>query len=827
MIKVTDEFKRLSKSIKIQDLKLTINDGELTVKEVHFMPVNIFNKMSLSRLKKRKEIIAKEIDYSFEGELFKTIMKQIDLTVKNASEIKDKIVNFKYGLSKSNEFEYIDLGDFYIKDVEDDKNAEELVVTGYDKMLNFMQPFKISELELDFPCKMIDLVKAINKRCGVELYSEDFYNSHLDIGTDFFTIQQITYRDVLEKVAQATLTTIFIKENKLYLCEVKETVETLDKSSLSNLVIKEKLGPVNALVLGRGDVEDNIEAVDLISINSNGRHELRFDENEFLDSVREKVINDMLKQIDGLEYYAFEGSNIGIMWLEPADCIILKDREDTPYKCVLLNMHVKINAGITENFGAEIPEISTTQYKVTSNEEKKILKVERIAKKNEGLIEDVIEEQTDISNKLSSVVQNIDSINQTVKETLDFTVETSGKNELALIDCVDYNILKFEADAKNVEGSINFSENLKFNNNLVSKFAGQTITFCIDTQTRINPTGNLQMYSYEIRPMVHYNDKSDKFTININEDTQKCTVKILRYIKLVNGQYVTLTVPEEEILDNEIDIKLFKNTTYLYLKEYTNWNMKATYMSNPNINEYYATKVELSSEINQSADKIELEVKKKIDKTELGTYITQNAEVIQIAWNQISQYLKMEGIEGKATFNIYDKNNKMLMSLSQDGNTFYDNSGNSIGTIGRITNDSKDMLAFILDADWDASSQNSMGWGIRTKDEQFFPIFYMEGYYGQEGGEFGGYLSLIGDLSLDGINNGIICSNIKMLGDVVSDSLCFIDRENGNNFMTISKNFEFQGYSGISFLDKISFFKNQGGTNTLRVGYANQRVFIN
>lgn len=826
MIKVTDEFKILSKSIKIQDLKLTINDGELTVKEVHFMPVNIFNKMPLSRLKKRKEIIAKEIDYSFEGELFKTIMKQIDLTVKNASEIKDKIVNFKYGLSKSNEFEYIDLGDFYIKDVEDDKDAEELAVTGYDKMLNFMQPFKISELELDFPCKMIDLVKAINKRCGVELYSEDFYNSHLDIGTDFFTIQQITYRDVLEKVAQATLTTIFIKENKLYLCEVKETVETLDKSSLSNLVIKEKLGPVNALVLGRGDVEDNIEAVDLISINSNGRHELRFDENEFLDSVREKVINDMLKQIDGLEYYAFEGSNVGIMWLEPADCIILKDREDTPYKCVLLNMHVKINTGITENFGAEIPEISTTQYKVTSNEEKKILKVERIAKKNEGLIEDVIEEQTDISNKLSSVVQNIDSINQTVKETLDFTVETSGKNELALIDCVDYNILKFEADAENVENTEYFRESLKFKSTLYPKFAGQTITLVVDTQTRVNPSENKLEYKYDIEPLHKFNDISDQFVVEYDEENKICNIKILRYISKDGEVYTIKENPVEEILDT-IDIKLFKNTTYIYLKEYTNWNMKATYMSNPNINEYYATKVELSSEIKQSADKIELEVKKKIDKTELGTYITQNAEAIQIAWNQISQYLKMEGIEGKATFNIYDKNNKMLMSLSQDGNTFYDNSGNSIGTIGRITNDSKDMLAFILDADWDASSQNSMGWGIRTKDEQFFPIFYMEGYYGQEGGEFGGYLSLIGDLSLDGINNGIICSNIKMLGDVVSDSLCFIDRENGNNFLTISKNFEFQGYSGISFLDKISFFKNQGGTNTLRVGYANQRVFIN
>ena len=54
-----------------------------------------------------------------------------------------------------------------------------------------------------------------------------------------------------------------IKENKLYFCKPSNVVvQQLDKSYLSDLVIKEKFGPVNSLVLGRGSVEDNIEAKD-------------------------------------------------------------------------------------------------------------------------------------------------------------------------------------------------------------------------------------------------------------------------------------------------------------------------------------------------------------------------------------------------------------------------------------------------------------------------------------------------------------------------------------------------------------------------------------
>ena len=428
MINVSNDFRTRTKKIKQQNIKLGIVDGELTVKDIHFMTVKEFNALPVWMLRKRKEVIAKELKYSFEGKLFKTIMKQIEITVKNAGELKDKNVNFQYGIYVNNDFEYIDLGDFYIKDVEDDKGKKELVVTGYDKMINFMKTFKQSELQLTYPCPMLALVQKMCEICGVELYSTDFFNADLQVDEDYFTAQELSYRDVLEKVAESTETTIFIKDNKLYLHKLASSpVEKLDASYLTELTVKEKFGPINALVLGRGDVEDNVEAKDDTSIAENGRCEIRFDENEFVEYQREQVIDEMFEQIKGLEYYAFEGSDVGVIWLEPCDLIELEDTEGSIYKSIYLIANITINTGISSDIEADIPEETNTEYKVTTKEEKKTLKVERLAKKNEGLIQDLVQETTANSEKLSKHEQTLDSITDTlssVETTVEGTVKT-------------------------------------------------------------------------------------------------------------------------------------------------------------------------------------------------------------------------------------------------------------------------------------------------------------------------------------------------------------------------------------------------------------------
>lgn len=617
---VSNEFKNITKKIKQQNIKLSICDGELTVKEVHMMPVHIFNALPVWKLRKQKETIAKELKYSFDGQLFKTIMKQVEITVKNASEIKDKDINFQYGLFINNKFEYIDLGNYFIKDVEDSKKKDEITVTGYDRMIRFMKTFKQSELQLTYPCKMLKLVQKMCEVCGVELYSTDFYNADLDVEEDFFTAQELTYRDVLEKIAQTTLTTAFIEDNKLNLYKVSDdAIEKIDKSYLTDLTIKEKFGPANVLVLGRGDVEDNIEETDEKSIKQNGRCEIRFDENEFIEFQREKVIKGMFEQIKGLEYYSFEASDVGVMWLKPCSCIELGDKEDSLYKSYYLKANITINTGISSDIEAEIPETTDTEYKVTTKEEKKTLKVERLAKKNEGKIQDLVEETSEQSQKLTKVEQTVDSISQKVSDIEDLTDDTDGVKTITLENCVEGKLLSLHIYGNNTVFKHLYPSDTLYPNDTLYPYGDSRIVV-------MDKDNNQTIYELGILDVLRQNNEvCDEFVLENGQ---------AKVIRRVNKSGTTKAKESVEDL-GKLEILLKEGTNTITIQNYTA-RIKAKWAIKSDYTDVFATKVEMNSEIKQTADSINLEVRKKVDENEVISKINQSAEQIQIEADKIS-----------------------------------------------------------------------------------------------------------------------------------------------------------------------------------------------
>ncbi|MBS5682274.1 MAG: tail fiber domain-containing protein [Clostridium sp.] len=713
---VSNEFKNITKKIKQQNIKLSICDGELTVKEVHMMPVHIFNALPVWKLRKQKETIAKELKYSFNGQLFKTIMKQVEITVKNANEIKDKDINFQYGLFINNKFEYVDLGNYFIKDVEDSKKKDEITVTGYDRMIRFMKTFKQSELQLKYPCKMLKLVQKMCEVCGVELYSTDFYNADLDVEEDFFTAQELTYRDVLEKIAQATLTTAFIEDNKLNLYKVSDdTIEKIDKSYLTDLTIKEKFGPVNVLVLGRGDVEDNIEETDKKSIEQNGRYEIRFDENEFIEFQREQVIKGMFEQIKELEYYAFEASDVGVMWLKPCSCIQLGDKENNFYKSYYLKANITINTGISSDIEAGLPETTNTEYKVTTKEEKKTLKVERLAKKNEGLIQDLVQENSEQSQKLTKVEQTVDSISQKVSDIEDLTRTAEGIKTVTLENCIEANLLELHIYGNNtVFNYLLLDDKLTLDDNL--HLEGDDLISVTDKDN------NIKTYSLGITEALRQNNEvCDEFVLENGQ------AKVIRRVNKSGS-----TKAKESVEDlGKLEIPLKEGTNTITINNYTA-KIKAKYVIKSTYSDTFASRVEMNSAITQNSEKIMSEVNKKVDETELGTKIEQNAEAVKFAWNQISEFIQMMIIDGNASLAILDKNKKVLMALDKVGQHFYNSDKTmDIGAFDCYFPSYDNTFKSLMFALNEKATNNFMAWGYKTTAENgditYTPVVYLGG----------------------------------------------------------------------------------------------------
>lgn len=843
MKNVSKDFKIKTKKVKQQDVKLTINSGELTVKDIHFMSVDVFNKLPVWMLRKKKQVIAKELKYSFEGKLFKTIMKQIEITVKNANEIKDKNINFKYGLYINNEYEYIDLGDYYIKDIEDNKSKDELTVTGYDKMLSFMKTFKQSELQLAYPCTLLTLVLKICEVCGVELYSTNFFNASLVVNEDYFTAQELTYRDVLEKITQATLTTAFIKDNKLYFCKIgDEIVDRLDKTYLTDLVIKEKFGPVNALVLGRGDVEDNIESKDDESISKNGRTEIRFDENEFVEYQREKVINDMFKQIKGLEYYSYEGSDLGVMWLEPCDLIELSDREENVYKSIYLNANITINTGITSDTGADLIEETNTEYKATTKEEKKTLKVERLAKKNEGLIQDIIQETSENSEKLTLHEQTIDSIKDTVSSietNLEDNYSTTTEMNARIEEKAGEVTVKTEQKIESIQiGGTNLLQDSAFPS--ATKKWNIRTGVSIDTTNKMNANNSIKMdCSGSNRldcPKEYFADykQNEKLTLSVwlmCPDVSKITSDMNIGIEYRNASGTAIA--NNQLLVTPDMFAEAGNGSWFKVKitgNSTNANStKCTFMCATN---------STTGIVYISSPKLERGTKDTdwsfadgdvVKDIELGQKIEINWEHVKVAWNTICEYLQMENLKGNASLVVRDGDGKLIMSLDKTGQHYWtqkDNEDKNIAetTLKEITinNETKKALMFLLD-NVEMNGEGIMAWGYKSGNN-IYPVLYV-GKFGDE--EFGLHLAtdLIAHANAIKFQNASIDDDGANLYLRTLGALKLMDTENNTWIGQIFKDEGNYGFSikaddftilnSVGKTPSLSMYENEAGSKTL------------
>jgi len=336
----------------------------------------------------------------------------------------------------------------------------------------------------------------------------------------------------------------------------------------------------------------------------------------------------------------------------------------------------------------------------------------------------------------------------------------------------------------------------------------------VDKQSRLNPSGEQKEYTVDIEELRVKGNVYDSLVITQDE------TYVMRRLSL--SQYGVLIVLKEETKEilTDINIELFEGDNYIYLVDMTGNKFYAEYIIKNDFTKTYATKIEMNTAISQTAQDIMLQVNKKVDEDEFGTQLILNSEALKMAWNQISEYLQLEGIEGKASLVIYDENDKKLIVYDSTGQHFYDGSDNIFGEIGVKTVDNQKYVAFSVPGSYGQTIQNGMAWGITTQsDKKFYPVLFIKNFQvaNQSAGNFGGQLVLnYCDLLLN--SGGIVSGNVRMLVDDVANGLVFEDTTTGNILLSIYPKSDL-GYEQINILNNvISFFKNQEGNNSLKIG---------
>jgi phage minor structural protein len=127
----------------------------------------------------------------------------------------------------------------------------------------------------------------------------------------------------------------------------------------------------------------------------------------------------------------------------------------------------------------------------------------------------------------------------------------------------------------------------------------------------------------------------------------------------------------------EIDLSISK--TYETKTTVTEKIKSANDLTDEKLTEYSTTE-EMNAAIKVQADSITTEVKKKVNSSEFGTKITQNAYNVRVAWNGNSKYIQLEAGQ-LAIYNGEVSTSQKRAVFDEQGNHFY-RDGYYVGKIG-------------------------------------------------------------------------------------------------------------------------------------------------
>lgn len=788
---------------------------------------------------------------NYEASLLKSVMKGLDLDsnidIPLGTEIK-----FEYGLLVNGAYEYLNYGTYIVKESEKQEDTLSYKITCYDKLLYSMKDYE--HIEVNYPCKIKKFLIELCKKIGLEFKDSTFANQDREFANELFmTINEdgiyssmgYTYRDVLDQIAEVTGGCICMTlDGKVEVRYINNTNDTIDEEYINdtNVNFGEKYGPINSIVLARAGESDKIYKKDDTSITQNGLCELMISENQFMNfNDRADYLQELSDKLFGVEYYLNDFVSTGIMYYDLLDMYNIKIGDNT-YNCLMLNDEQDITQGLEENIHTDRPEKSETDYSKSDKTDRKINQTTLIVDKQAQQIQGVISQIGDRSEKTTTITADIDGLNSKVSNIEETTNVIEGNKAISLGNAVAGELIELHIYGNNdVFSSLKIGDDVVLSDDLY--LLGDSIIVVKDSK------GNSKEYELGIEDVLR--QKEDVYDEYILKGGK---AQIIRRIN-TDG-----TIKAKETIEDlgVFSIELFDGTNTLSIKNYTA-SLKAKFAIQNDMTNIYASKVEMNSAINQTAEQVDInvnkklesyskttemnaaiklvsdyitsEVNKKVGKTEVGTYIQQNAEAVKLAWNQISEFIQMMIINNNASFAILDSNKKVLMALDKTGQHFYKSDGTTIfGDMGVQKEDNDQYIAFSVLADYNQKLSNGMAWGIKTKsDNKFHPIFYIKNFQMSEKASDASYGELVlasCNILLDGISTGIIGGNIKMYADEVNSAIQFINTDTNTILLSISTQDLESGYAKIKLLDNISVYKNVGGTNSFRFGSGNNYTLI-
>ena len=533
------------------------------------------------------------------------------------------------------EDEIVPIGKFTIQSVEDDEFKVKIKATDYMKKFEDNQ---YDGSDLTYSVTMLQVLQDICTKIGVELGSTSFLNSDKQISVYDNTVSARTYLSYIAE--QAGGFAVIGRDGKLYIRTFGQDTVNID----INLFKDYKWG--DKFKVSKVSYEDGVQdykfgdnTADTIYINQNNMY--------IVDSDQvEKIYN----QIKDFEVYSFEGETIIDPAYDIGDILIIDGKK------VLfqggLEYAGKFKANIKSKIQAKTEQESMQTKQTNSN---KIRRVQSELNQIDGKITQLAQETSENTEKIAKHEISIDEISNKVSNIADLTREVDGTQIITLENCANGELLQLNIYGNNtVFKQFVLNDDLYLSDNL---YLQDLESILIVTDEKSNTTN----YNLKITDTLRQNGNvKDEYILDAGK------AKIIRRI----NQDGSIKDNEETEDLGELHIILEQGTNTIQIKDYSA-EMQVKWAQKSDLTDTFATKVETNTKISQTSSQIMSEVDKKVDEEELGTKIIQDYESVQVAWNKISDFIKMMVFNNNASLCIVDNNNNVIASFDKVGEHFY------------------------------------------------------------------------------------------------------------------------------------------------------------
>ena len=531
-------------------------------------------------------------------------------------------------------------GSFYIYNVEPVQERINIKLECYD--IKYKLDTLYDSSKHIFPCTLKEWRNSIFNECGVTYDDSDFPNSNLILEKAPPLDNGISNRNVIALIAQAGASFVVTdNSDKFYFKWFDNTIyEANDWIELTTE--KEATKPINYIVLGRGDVEDNYYYPLVKPTNT---VEFRIDNNYILDpqdttsniDLRESTIIPIYGQINGLSFIPYTMRTQFIsnkLSINLGNKIKYKDIWGNELTSYVMTKKIKwLSGDLKKSDNYEITlsasEIKESSAKISYNKDLKqeIIEISRKTDKNAGKIEDMISVVDGQNEKISKITQTTDEINSKISDIADIT--TSGESQQASVNLVKVN--ESEPIAIKIHPLI---EDIAYLYPSEFLYPSETL-YPMNRVVRFTNTKTNEIFDYELpNDLLVYNiNNYDEFILNY--DSQTCqVVKRVGYDKTTNKNTL---LSKEEIINYEYPkISLTEGDYTISLPGYSSGYLYVQLMASNIYTTQFATKVELSSSISQTKEEINLEVSKKVGKSEVISSINLTSEAATIQASKVN-----------------------------------------------------------------------------------------------------------------------------------------------------------------------------------------------